>query len=162
MRARPILQQISIRERLRLFFAVIILMMLLGSILAFQQLRTVSAHATDVAVTEQRASSVLRLHNAMLTLIGQLHRSAHDESADEFAANAHRLLEQFRSRSSEATSVLEEIRRGSDRHALLVGSIRSMLDSLPGRIDSFVRLAAAGDWIALNARLPIRLTRPMT
>jgi signal transduction histidine kinase len=147
------LESISIKTRLRVVFSVVIVLMLLGSVLTFGQFRNVSAHATGVSRVEQRATAVLRLHNALLTLMRQLDRSAHDQIPDEFADEAGRLLSQFRRQSERPTSALAEIAAESARHAVLVSSIRAMLKQLPARIDSFVRLAHEGDWVALNGRL---------
>jgi signal transduction histidine kinase len=153
MQRRWGLQSIAITTRLRVVFSAIVLLMLLGSILTFRQFRTVSGRATQVSRVEQRAGAVLRLHNALLTLMNQLHRSAAEQSTPRFASDARRLLEQFQVQSAATASTLRQIATQGERHAVLVGSILSMLENIPGRVNSFVRLADAGDWIALNGRL---------
>lgn len=146
-------RQIPIKVRLWAFFAIVMALMLLGSTLSIWQFRHVSSYATRVAKAEQRASELLRLDSSLMTLMNQLHRIAEDEQADRFASEAPRLLEIFRARSARTEAVLGEIAQESDRHAVLVGGIRSMLQGLPSRVSSLLILAGEGDWIAVHARL---------
>jgi signal transduction histidine kinase len=153
MHGRFNVQTIAVKTRLRIVFATIFLMMLLGGLLSFLQFRNVSAYATRLARVEQRASTLLRLHNALLHLMSELHRSAHDHNADTFSRDARRLLGDFDGDTQGAPAVLDATAQESDRHFVLVGSIRAMLSNLAARIQSFIRLAEAGDWAALDGRL---------
>ena len=146
-------RQISIKVRLRIFFATVVVLMLFGSILSFLQFRNVSLYASRVARAERRASELLRLDSTLLQFMSQLHRVAEDEDAGRFASESPRLLKQFQSRSAGTVAVLQEIAQESERHAVLVGSIRAMLESLPARVSSLVTLANSGDWVAVHARL---------
>ena len=143
----------SIGVRLRIFFATVLLLMLLGAILGFLQFRSVSAYATRVAHAEQRATELLRLNSNLLNFMSQLHRVAEAEQSDRFETEAFRLLQVFRTRTTHTDAVLKEIAKESDRHAVLVGGIRTMLNSLPSRISTLITLARSEDWVALHARL---------
>ena len=100
-----------------------------------------------VSRAERRASELLRLDSSLLHFISQLHRVAEDEQAGRFEIEAGRLLKEFQSRSSGSIAVLREIASDSERHAILVGGIRAMLESLPSRVASLVALANGGDWV---------------
>ena len=113
-------RQISIKVRLRIFFATVVVLMLFGSILSFLQFRNVSLYASRVARAERRASELLRLDSTLLQFMSQLHRVAEDEDAGRFASESPRLLKQFQSRSAGTVAVLQEIAQESERHAVLV------------------------------------------
>lgn len=147
------LRQISIKVRLRIFFATVVVLMLFGSILSFLQFRNVSSYASRVARAERRASELLRLDSSLLHFMSQLHRVAEDEDAARFSSEASRLMKVFESRSAGTDAVLQEIALESDRHAVLVGSIRAMLANLPSRVAALVTLVNSGDWVAVHARL---------
>ena len=147
------LRHIPIPVRLRIFFATVVALMLLGSLLSFLQFRDVSSYATRVARVERRASKLLLFDNNLLNFMSQLHRVAEEEEADRFESEAFRLLDVFQSRTAGTDSLLRDIAQDSERHALLVGGIRSMLDGLPSRVASLVTLANNRDWVALHARL---------
>jgi nitrate/nitrite-specific signal transduction histidine kinase len=153
MRSILNLHRISINVRLRIFFATVLILMFAGSVLSFWQFSSVKSYVTRATQAERRASELLRLNSSLLNFMSQLHRVAEDEQPDKFRSEAYRLLRQFESRWAGADALLGEIAQESDRHALLVGGIRSMLDSLPARVSSLVSLSNEGDWLALHARL---------
>jgi signal transduction histidine kinase len=136
-----------------MFFACVLVLMFAGSVLSFWQFRSVSSYVSRVTRAERRASELLRLNSRLLNFMSQLHRVAEEERADPFRTEAYRLLREFGSRSAKADALLVEIAGESDRHAMLVGGIRAMLDSLPSRVSSLVTLSDEGDWLALHARL---------
>lgn len=145
--------QTPINVRLRLFFAAVVILMFLGSVLTFLQFRHISSYVTRVTRAERRASELLRLNSSLVRLMSHLHRLAEDEQAIRFETEAHRLLDEFRQRGSRNEKMLAEIAREGERHALLVAGIRSILTSLPARVSSLIILARNGDWLALHARL---------
>src|SRR6476659_3103097 len=113
------LRHIPIPVRLRIFFATVVALMLLGSLLSFLQVRDVSAYATRVARVERRASKLLLFDNNLLNFMSQLHRVAEEEDVDRFESEAFRLLDVFQSRTAGADSLLRDIAQESERHALL-------------------------------------------
>jgi signal transduction histidine kinase len=146
-------QRFPIYIRLRIFFAAVVLLMLLGSIVSFWQFYGISAYATRVTRTQERASALLRLNTNLLAFMSHLHRVADDRVAHRFEIEAPRLLNIFRQQTASAAADLDDIAKGSPRHAVLVGAIRTMLESLPSRIEALRILARGGDWITLHARL---------
>jgi signal transduction histidine kinase len=128
-------------------------LMVAGSALSFHQFQSVSSHISSVSRAGHRMTLLLRLDSTMVTLMSQLNRAANFQDQDHFEHEADRLLASVQPSLSAASSGLQEIAGESDRYALLVGSIQSMIEALPGRFGSFKDLARSGDWIALNARL---------
>jgi signal transduction histidine kinase len=147
------LQFLSIKMRLRVFFCAVVVLMLLGSILSFWQFRNVSGYATREWQSERRVTALLRLNDALITLMGRLHRSAAHGDAAQFEREANSLLADFQKNSANTREELIDIAQESDRNLVLVSSIHAMLDNLPGRISSFIQLAKSGDWNAVYARL---------
>ena len=88
MNLRWELRGFSIPVRLRIVFAAVVALMLLGSLLSFWHFRNVSAYANRTTRAERRLSSVLRLNNELLALMGQLHRVADRQSPEEFKAES--------------------------------------------------------------------------
>ena len=69
-------RRFSISVRLRILFAAVVILMVAGSVLSFWQFRNISRSASRLSNVEQRVTSLLRLNNNLLTLMGHLHRSA--------------------------------------------------------------------------------------
>ena len=99
----------SITVRLRIVFATVIALMLLGSLLSFWHFRNVSVRASRTTRAERRLTGVLRLNNELLGFMSQLHRVADKESPDEFEIESSRLLRSFKSESRGAAAALAEI-----------------------------------------------------
>jgi signal transduction histidine kinase len=147
------LQSLSIKTRLRIFFGFVVLLMLAGALISFWQFTTVSQHARRVTQAEQRMTMVLRLNAALITLLSRLHRAAEYEDAGLFVREARRLMVEFRQTTATVEPQLHELSRESGHHAVMVGSIREMLENLPARVGSYEQFATAGDWNALHARM---------
>jgi signal transduction histidine kinase len=152
MPGRWSLRSLPIKTRLRIFFGSVVLLMLLGSTLSFLQFRSVTQYANRAGQAERRMTMLLRLNAALITLMSRLHRAAEYRDPGLFDREAHRLLQEFQQRPDNSGE-LQDLATESSIHEVLVGSIREMLKNLPARVDSFVHLAAAGDWEALHARL---------
>src|SRR3954454_23888555 len=110
----------SIPVRLRIVFAAIVTLMLLGSLLSFWHFRNVSAYANRTTRAERRLSSVLRLNNELLALMGQLHRVADRESPEEFKAESTRLLKAFDDQTRGIVEALQELSHEDGQYTVLV------------------------------------------
>ena len=146
-------RRVSISVRLRVVFAAVIALVLLGSLLSFWHFRNVTTYATRLSQEEQRLTTVLRLHNRLLALMTQLHRAADRQSQTEFQSEASRLLADFEAHSKAMVTALEELAAQDPQHAVMVASIVGLLEALPQRIASMAELAQHNDWIALHGRL---------
>jgi signal transduction histidine kinase len=153
MRQRWGPRRVSITARLRIVFAVVIVLMLSGSIVSFWHFRNVTTYANRMSTAERRLTVVLRLNNNLLILMSKLHRTADKENSTEFKAESSHLLNLFATRSQNIVGALEEIADEDDRYAVLIGSILGLLDGLPKRVLSLTELADRGDWMVVHARL---------
>ena len=153
LRAAGLLRRLRIGTRLRLVFACIVVLMLLGSSFAVWYLRAIRRGVETVSLVEQRMSAVLQLDNNVLSMMNTLHRSADLRQTDRFEADAQRLLSTFRSVTGPAIVALRSGVPENDRQSVIIESLNGLLEALPGRIQSFIELARAGDWTALHARL---------
>src|SRR5262245_16125719 len=129
-------RRVSISVRLRLVFAAVIVLVLMGSLISFWHFRNVSTYATQLSQVEQRLTAVLRLHNRLLALMTQLHRAADRQSLTEFQSEASRIVQDFQSDSQAIVTALEELSAHDPHYTVLVGSIVALLDALPQRIAS--------------------------
>ena len=147
------LRKLRIGMRLRVVFACIVVLMLLGSSFSVWYLRTIRRGVEAVSQIEQRMSAVLQLHNSVLSLMNKLHRSADLRQADRFESDAQRLLTAFRSDTAPPIDALRSGVPEVDRQSVSIESLNGLLEALPTRIQTLIELARAGDWTAVHARL---------
>lgn len=147
------LRQLRIGMRLRLAFACILVLMLVGSSVSLWFLRDIRLHVERVSTVERRMTAVLQLDNGILTLMNQLHRAADSRNRDFFEVEAARLLAGLQSDTAWASETLRLTKPDNNRQAIILDSLNSMLDALPGRVQSLVDLARTDDWPALHARV---------
>ena len=147
------LRRFRIGTRLRLVFAVVVLLMFLGSSFALWYLRDIRKAVERVSLVEERMSAVLQVDNRVLALMNQLHRSADLRRRDRFESDAQAFLSGFRSETAAALGVLHEIPPENNRQAVIIESLNGLLEALPGRVGALVELARADDWTAVHARL---------
>src|SRR4051812_20865086 len=147
------LRRFRIGTRLRLVFAVVVLLMFLGSSFALWYLRAIRKDVETVSLVEERMSAVLEVDNRVLALMNQLHRSADLRERDHFESKAQALLSDFRSGTAAAARILHEIPPENTRQAVIIESLNGLLEALPGRVGALVELARADDWTAVHARL---------
>jgi PAS domain S-box-containing protein len=143
------LRRLPIRVRLRLAFVSIILLLLIGSTISLWYWWDIRQRVEAVSLVERRMTTVFRLHNTILTVMNQLHRAA---DSGRFAAEATRLLGRLE-RDSARIGEVYRIPPASNREAVMLHSLHTMLEGLPGRVRALVELAEANDWLAVHARL---------
>src|SRR4051812_2624000 len=100
------LRRTSIGTRLRVVFALIVLLMFIGNSFALWYLRGIRNNVERVSLAERRVAAVLQVDNSILALMNRLHRSADLRNYDQFEAEAVRLLAEFRSDIEGAALVL--------------------------------------------------------
>ncbi|SPF34987.1 putative Histidine kinase [Candidatus Sulfopaludibacter sp. SbA4] len=147
------LQNLPIGVRLRLAFAGVLLLLLLGSSVSLWEWRNIRQQVERVSLVEQRMTAILKLDNSVLTLMNQLHRAADMRQRDLFEAEATRLLAALHADTAGASDALHSTTPVNNRQAVNLDSLNSMLDALPARVESMVELARHEDWTALDARL---------
>ena len=147
------LQNLRIGVRLRLAFACVLVLLLLGSSGSLWELHQIRQQVERVSLVEQRMSAILRVDNGVLTLMSELHRAADTRRSDLFAAEATRLLTAMHADTAWATDTLHSMAPLNNRQAVILDSLNSMLDGLPARVQSLVDLARSDDWTVLHARI---------
>ncbi|SPE38293.1 putative Histidine kinase [Candidatus Sulfopaludibacter sp. SbA6] len=147
------LQNLPIGVRLRLAFAGVLLLLLLGSSVSLWEWRDIRRQVERVSLVEQRMTAILQLDNSVLTLMTELHRAADMRQREFFEAEATRLLAALQADTAWASEVLHAMAPINNRQAVILDSLYSLLDALPARVESMVELARREDWAALNARL---------
>src|SRR5215472_12471076 len=99
------LRRFRIGTRLRLVFAVVVLLMFLGSSFALWYLRAIREDVERVSLVEERMSAVLEVDNLVLGLMNRLHRSADLREREHFESDAEALLSDFRSEIAAAAAI---------------------------------------------------------
>jgi PAS domain S-box-containing protein len=153
------LRRLNIGTRLRLAFGCILLLVFIGSGVSFWHLQEAQKNIGRVSQVEQRMAAVLRIDNAVLSLMNQLHRAADEQERDRFEREAPRLLEAWRVETALPIAMIQDIEAENQRQRLLLDTLKTMVDTLPARVGSFIELANAGDWPALHARLRNQVDR---
>jgi len=151
--ARWRLQDLPIGVRLRLAFAGVLVLLLVGSSVSLWEWRVVRRQVEDISLVEQRMTAILQLDNSVLTLMNELHKAVDTRKSDYFEAEAIRLLAAVHTDTAWASEVLHGITPIDSRQAVILDSLYSMLDALPARVQSMVDLARREDWPALHARV---------
>jgi two-component system, cell cycle sensor histidine kinase and response regulator CckA len=147
------LQNLPIGVRLRLAFAGVLLLLLLGSSVSLWEWRDIRQQVERVSLVEQRMTAILQLDNSVLTLMNELHKAADTRQREYFESEATRLLAALHTDTAWASGVLHTSTPIDNRQAVILDSLYSMLDALPARVQSMVELARREDWAALHARV---------
>jgi PAS domain S-box-containing protein len=151
------IENLGVGSRLQATFACVLLIMLVGSVISFWDLRNVGNRVAAVSTTEQRLAAILRVNNGLLMLTNRLHRAAEGRDPGHFRAEAQKLLLAFQTETRESRATLGEIAPANGREKFIVDSLSEVVEDLPERVATLRDLAGAGDWVALNARLANQL-----
>ena len=147
------LEDLRIGIRLRLAFACVLALLLLGSSVSLWQWRHIRLQVESISLVEQRMTAILQVDNSVLILMNELHRAADTRQSDLFRSEAARLLAIVKADTAWATEALHGATPVNDRQAVILDSLNSMLDGLPARVESMAELARDEDWTALHARI---------
>ena len=147
------LQNLPIGVRLRLAFAGVLMLLLLGSSVSLWEWRDIRQQVERVSLVEQRMTAILQLDNSVLTLMNELHRAADTRQSEFFETEAKRALAALQADTAWASDALHAITPVNNRQAVVLDSLYSLLDALPLRVQSMMELARREDWTALHARV---------
>ncbi|MBI1877656.1 MAG: GAF domain-containing protein [Chloroflexi bacterium] len=144
------MRRLKIGSRLALSFAIILLLMFLVTAVGLWQLNTIQVQATRLHRVDTQAAAVLRVHNNILTLKGELQQLAlarGDEAP--FAEAARKLRDSFVKDVDEAMAVLGP----PPSHAEQIQQLEMIKASLSPQVDTMISLAQANDWVGVQLRL---------
>jgi nitrogen fixation/metabolism regulation signal transduction histidine kinase len=147
------MQNLRIGVRLRLVFACVLGLLVLGSSVALWEWRKIGRQVEQVSQAEQRTTAVLQLDNSVLALLDRLHSAADMHRREFFETEAARLLKELHDDTASANDALRAMTPATGRQAVVLDSLYSLLDGLPARVQSLVELARDEDWAMLHARL---------
>jgi signal transduction histidine kinase/HAMP domain-containing protein len=147
------LNQLNIRPRLMLGFAVIILAMLAGNAVLLWQFDRARAQAERLSAVDQKFITVLQAHINLVSFHERLNALAHSDSSPlpvrELEALHHEIVEGSR-RSKEALSRLPVDTRSD---AASLPTLIAIQDILPAQLEAVTALAKSSDWAAVRLRL---------
>ena len=153
------IRRLRIGVRLTLSYALISLLMCLGSIMSVWHMHAVDQQAQRLNQANARMLALLRLNNDILVLKERVQGALATHRADEFSAEVNNSLASLmRDLDAGAESVRE---RPGDvaPHTAAVDTLNYIRASLPVHIGAILNLARAGDWQAVQLRLANQISR---
>jgi signal transduction histidine kinase len=144
------MRRLRIGSRLALSFAIILLLMFLGTAVGLWQLNTSREQAQRLHQVDAQAAAVLRVHNNILTLKVELQRLALARGNEApFTEAALKLRDSFIRDVDEAITILGM----SPNHTKQIQQLETIKSSLPAQVDIMISLAQVNDWVAVQLRL---------
>jgi len=149
--------QLKIGVRLTLCFAMIVLLMLAGSVVTLWQFSLVRGQVLRLNQADQKSLSVLRVHADLLAFRDQLDGLAATQDAHQFAVESGIMRKQFMEGVELANQALS-VPPSVERDPTMLSTIETIQSALPAQIDALTDLAASGDWQAVRLRLRNQVT----
>jgi len=146
------IERLSIRARLTLSYALVVLLMLSGVAVALWQFNSLRTKAQRMSEIDVEALAALHVHMSVLNFFECLHDVVDSRSADQFVTVAGPLRESVLAAAEQAKNALQSNPADAQRHALLADTLSSASISLATQTDIMLELARAGDWQALQLR----------
>jgi PAS domain S-box-containing protein len=138
-------------SRLTLSFTVVILLMAVGSAVAFWQLEVTRRQAERLYRVDRKAQAVSRVHRDILSFRESMAQSVGPVQIDRFVAEASRRRDGFTRDVQQAIEALGPSPPGEQSHAAML--LELVRGAFPAESDALVGLARAGDWTAVERRL---------
>ena len=147
------MRRLKIGPRLTFSFAIIVLLMFLGTTVGLWQFRVVQTQAQRLHQIDTEVVAILRVHNNILTLKDELQRLAETQDATRFTQEADKLRDKFITDVEHALTVLSDSSAPHANTSMHLNQLRAIRASLPAQVDSMIELAAAPNWLAIQLRL---------
>lgn len=144
------MQYIKIGYRLTFSFAIILLLMFLGTAVGLWQLNNLQDQAQQLHRADTQVTAVLRVHNNLLALKSELQRLAlRRGQAALFKTEASNLRDTFIKDVDEAITTLGP----SPQHTKQIQHLEGIKQAIPAQVDAMISLAQSNDWLAVQERL---------
>jgi signal transduction histidine kinase len=144
------MRRVKIGPRLAFSFALILLLMFLTAAVSLWQLNTIQAQTQRLHRADMQVAAVLRVHNNVLSLKGELQRLALARGeANHFTETAAQLRDGFIQNVDNAIITLGPL----PRHAQQIEQLESIKILVPAQVDTMIDLAQANDWVSVQLRL---------
>jgi len=139
--------------RLASCFAIILLLIVTGSVLALWQLNAYDRHVRSLDRIDRQVVAVLRVNNTVLAYQGILQNAAAERDAGKFVT----AIRPFKNRLSRDLEAARDALRDSagtpQEHAVTIAVLAYFRSMVPKQIDVALAMAESGDWLALHLRL---------
>ncbi len=133
-------------------FAVTVLLMIVGDVIAMLQLDRVEIWASRFYQADQKSLAIMHVYVDVVTFRETLTALAHDENPREFVSQATSLRDNFLRDVAHAQQTLSSARDLSREPTILSG-LEAVRTALPSQIDTMLELVNTGDWQAVRFRL---------
>jgi PAS domain S-box-containing protein len=137
---------------LKASFAVIVLLMIVGDVIAVLQLDRVEIWALRFYQADQKSLAIMHVYVDVVTFRETLTALAQDQNPGEFVSHATSLRDNFLRDVAHAQQTLTSARDLSQEPTILsrLGAVRA---ALPSQIDTMLELVKTADWQAIRFRL---------
>lgn len=140
------LRRLNIGPRLTLSFALIILLMFLGSAVSFWQFTAMRSQAQHLHNVDKTVESLLQVHNDILILKSELSRLVEAKDGSGLTARTTELGSQARKSLRDAINALEASPLRDADYAVYLASLQEIRDTLPIWLERIVAAGQAGNW----------------
>jgi signal transduction histidine kinase/DNA-binding response OmpR family regulator len=150
---RPTTGIFTIRTRLTLSFALIVLLMSVVGLISLWQLHAVDEQYRRMSRLDGRMLVVLRVNNDILEFKDRVQNAVATHQASKFAAEAGSLSVVL---IRDLDAALDSVRTSDDDSVRRIAAIETLAfirASLPAHLNAMLQMARAGDWEAVQLRL---------
>ena len=133
-------------------FAVIVLLMIFGDVIAVLQLDRVEIWASRFYQADQKSLAIMHVYVDVVTFRETLTALAHDQNPREFVSQATSLRDNFLRDVAHAQQTLSSA-RDLTREPTILSGLEAVRAALPSQIDTMLELVKTGDWQAVRFRL---------
>jgi PAS domain S-box-containing protein len=133
-------------------FAVIVLLMIVGDVIAVLQLARVETRAWRFYQEDQKSLAIMHVYLDVVTFRDTLTGLAHDQNPHEFASRATALLDNFLRDVTHAQETLSSAPNVSQDPTILI-RLETVRAALPSQVDTLLELVKVEDWQAVRFRL---------
>src|SRR3984957_4780390 len=146
------LEEWKIRTLLTASFAVIVLLMIVGDVIAVLQLHRVEIWASRFYQADQKSLAIMGVYVDVVTFRETLTALAHDQNPREFVSQATSLRDNFLRDVAYAQQTLSSAQDLSQEPTIL-SRLEAVRAALPSQIDTMLELVKTADWQAIRFRL---------
>jgi PAS domain S-box-containing protein len=133
-------------------FAVIVLLMIVGDVVALLQLDRVETRAWRFYHADQKSLAILHVYLDVVTFRDTVTGLAKDQNPHEFASRATALRDNFLRDVAYAQRTLSSAQDLSQDPTILI-RLETVRAALPSQVDTLLELVKTGDWQAVRFRL---------
>jgi hypothetical protein len=150
-------RNIRLGRRLSICFALILLVMSLGSVLLIWQVHLIRLELDRLAFVDRELNAVLSFQADLNSFHIRLNDLAQDRDLGQVRVQAGSLRKTLLDDVARTEIALRELPSGMVPGSATPSTLDVIHGSLPGYLDSLLALASAGDWLALKDRLTNQL-----